>query len=102
MILKLKPEFASEYIRLHNSPDPLLLDALSASNIRNNSVFYINDLLFNYFEYHGNDFYSDWQKYVNSPAALYAFAKMKGFFKPYGESFPKTSWTEMQEVFHKE
>jgi L-rhamnose mutarotase len=39
MILKIKPEFVSEYIELHKNPNPALLDALTASNIRNNSVF---------------------------------------------------------------
>jgi L-rhamnose mutarotase len=102
MVIKIKPEYLEEYILLHKNPDSELLMALEESNIRNNTVFHTADILFNYFEYHGTDFESDWIKYTETKNVKELFAKMRGFFLPIGENFPKTGWTEMQEIFRKD
>lgn len=102
MVIKIKKECLQEYIDLHASPAPELLDALEQSNIKNNTVFHIKDLLFNYFEYHGTDFASDWGKYARSPVFQKLLAKMKDFFEPFEAEFPKPGWSEMTPVFHKD
>lgn len=102
MAIRIKPECIEEYIYLHQNPDDELLLALEESNIRNNTVFHAEDILFNYFEYHGTDFESDWRKYTESKIVMELFAKMRGFFLPVGENFPKTGWSIMNEVFRKD
>lgn len=102
MTIKIKPEYIEAYIALHKNPNPEILRALDQSNICNNTVFHAEGILFNYFEYHGTDFESDWVKYTESKAVKELFVKMKGFFSPVGFNFPKTGWTEMQEVFRKD
>lgn len=102
MAIRIKPEFLEDYITLHKAPTPELLMALETSNIRNNTVFHTADFLFNYFEYDGTDFESDWTKYTESKVVKEFFVKMKGFFLPIGENFPKTGWTIMNEVFRKD
>lgn len=101
MAIRIKPECIEEYISLHKNPDYELLLALEESNIRNNTVFQVEDILFNYFEYHGADFELDWLKYTESEIVRELFAKMRGFFLPVGENFPKTGWSIMNEVFRK-
>ena len=102
MAIRIKPECIEEYILLHKNPTYELLLALEESNIRNNTVFQVEDILFNYFEYHGTDFELDWLKYTESEIVRELFAKMKGFFLPIGENFPKTGWSIMNEVFRKD
>lgn len=102
MAIRIKSEFLKEYILLHENPATELLMALDKSNIKNNTVFHTDDLLFNYFEYHGTDFESDWKKYTESQIVKELFLKMKGFFLPIGENFSKTGWTEMKEIFRKD
>lgn len=102
MAIRIKPEFCEEYTNLHKNPPSELLIALEKSNIRNNTVFHAEDILFNYFEYHGSDFEYDWTKYTESIIVKELFSKMRGFFLPVGESFPKTGWLIMNEVFRKD
>ena len=102
MAIRIKPECIEDYISLHKNPTYELLLALEESNIKNNSVFQVEDILFNYFEYHGCDFEFDWSKYTDSKIVSELFAKMRGFFLPVGENFPKTGWTIMNEVFRKD
>jgi L-rhamnose mutarotase len=102
MAIKIKPEHLDEYMIFHKKPSSELLMALEKSNIKNNTVFHTGELLFNYFEYHGTDFESDWIKYTESVIVKELFVKMKGFFLPIGENFPKTGWTEMNEIFRKD
>ncbi len=102
MAIRIKPECLEEYIALHKDPASELLIALENSNIRNNTVFHIEDILFNYFEYHGTDFNADWIKYTETKIVKELFANMKGFFLPVGEKFPTTGWAVMNEVFRKD
>ncbi|MBN1116014.1 MAG: L-rhamnose mutarotase [Bacteroidales bacterium] len=102
MAIRIKPECLEEYIKLHINPASELIVALEKSNIRNNTVFHTEDILFNYFEYYGTDFESDWMKYTESTTVKELFGKMKGFFLPVGEIFPKTGWSVMNEVFRKD
>ncbi|MDT8394730.1 MAG: L-rhamnose mutarotase [Bacteroidales bacterium] len=58
-IIKLKPERINEYIILHKHVFPDVLDRIAASNIRNYSIFLHDDLLFSFYEYHGEDHDAD-------------------------------------------
>lgn len=56
---RLLPERRDEYLTLHSAVWPGVEGALRAANIRNYSIFLAGDLLFAYYEYHGDDWEAD-------------------------------------------
>lgn len=60
--IRLKPGRAEEYKRYHAAVWPEVLSKISDCNIRNYSVFFKDDVLFGYFEYHGTNIREDWAK----------------------------------------
>lgn len=61
-IVKLKPEFEESYISIHKNVWPGVLERISKSNIRNYSIFLLDDILFSYNEYVGNNYEQDMQE----------------------------------------
>ena len=61
---RLRPEKAEEYQALHAAAWPDVLACITACNIRNFSIFLRmpENLLFAYWEYHGEDFEADARK----------------------------------------
>ncbi len=62
MMIRLKAGSATTYKRYHAAVWPEVLDKILECNIRNYSIYFKDDLLFSYFEYHGCDLKSDWKK----------------------------------------
>jgi L-rhamnose mutarotase len=63
-IIQLKPGEIAEYKRLHAEVWPGVLQTIKTCNIKNYSIFLREpeNLLFAYFEYHGEDFSADMAK----------------------------------------
>jgi L-rhamnose mutarotase len=64
MVIGLKPSKVAEYKKLHAEPWQGVLQGIDRSNIRNFSIWHIEEsknrhLLFAYFEYHGKDLAAD-------------------------------------------
>ncbi len=59
MVIKVKPEKIEEYKKLHADVWPAVLKKISECNIRNYSIYLIDNTLFSYFGYMGNDFNAD-------------------------------------------
>lgn len=55
-LIGLKPEYRERYIVLHKNTFPGVLKRISDSNIRNYSIFLLDNLLFSHMEYVGTDF----------------------------------------------
>ena len=68
-IIKVKAEVIPEYKRIHAAVWPEILKAISASNIRNYTIFLKEpeNILFAYWEYHGTDFKADMEKIKQAP-----------------------------------
>ena len=66
-VVRLKPEKRDEYVRHHGAVWPGVLKTIAECNIRNYSIFEHGELLFGYFEYHGNDFAADMAKMAACP-----------------------------------
>ena len=66
-MIRLKPDGADEYIRLHAQVWPDVISMISASNIRNYSIYLKNTYLFTYFEYTGDDNDSDITRMASHP-----------------------------------
>ena len=102
MVLTLKAEHVAEYKRLHADVWPGVLARISASNIRNYSIYLKEpeNLLFGYWEYHGTDFEAD-------AAAIAADPETQRWWDvcmPCQEPLPTRKegewWAMMEEVFH--
>ncbi len=98
----LRPEKAEEYLRLHREVWPDVLARLTASNIRNYSIFLRRPemLLFSTWDYVGDDYEADM-------ATLRADAASQGWWKltdPCQMSFSSHGtgelWVGMDEIFH--
>ena len=63
-IIQLKPEAIDEYKKIHAEVWPGVLATIAACNIKNYSIFLREpeNLLFAYFEYHGEDLEADMAK----------------------------------------
>ncbi len=61
-VLGIKPEAIEAYSRLHADVWPEVLKTIHESNIRNYSIYLHDNLLFAYFEYHGDNFEADMAK----------------------------------------
>ena len=61
MVIGIKPEKIEEYKRLHAETWPEVLETISNANIRNYTIILREpeNLLFGYWEYHGDDFEAD-------------------------------------------
>src|SRR3979409_381086 len=57
MVIGIRPEMMGEYKRLHAAVWPTVLAQISRSHIRNYTIYFREpeNLLFSYFEYHGED-----------------------------------------------
>ncbi len=102
MMIGIRPEHLPEYRRLHADAWPEILERLSASNIRNYSIFLREpeNVMFGYWEYHGTDFATD-------SAAIDADPKTREWWGICGpmqvplETRAKGEWwAPMEEVFH--
>lgn len=99
-MIRLKPEFREEYIRIHVAVWPSVLATVERCHIRNYSIFLHDDLLIAYFEYHGDDFAADMRRMSEDPETQRWWA----ITDPMQEMLPNVlvgkRWLEAPEVFH--
>ena len=99
-MIRLKPGRAEEYKRYHAAVWPEVLSTISDCNIRNYSVFFKDDVLFGYFEYHGTDITKDWAKMAADAKTQEWWAIMGPMQDPLPTRIEGEWWAEMEEVFH--
>ena len=99
-VIKIKPEKLEYYRALHANPWPEVIQKIIECNIRNYSIFILQDhTLFAYFEYIGSNFEEDMQKMGDDPITQKWWQETD----PCQESFglkPNEWWHNMEEVFH--
>lgn len=102
MVIHLKPEKKAEYLRLHAEPWPEILAQISACNIRNYSIFLKEpeDILFGYWEYHGQDFAADAARMAADPRTQEWWALTDPCQTPFATAAGGEWWAMMKEVFH--
>ena len=102
MVIKLKPGSADAYRDYHAAVWPEVLKQIQECNIRNYSIYFKDDLLFSYFEYHGSDLKSDFEKMAAHPKTQEWWAVMNPLQDPLATRKEGEWWAEMEEVFHLE
>ncbi len=100
MTLRLKPGKADIYKTYHAAVWPEVLDKIKECNIRNYSIFFKDDILFSYFEYHGDDMQADWAKMAAHRKTQEWWAIMEPIQDPLPTRKEGEWWAGMEEVFH--
>jgi len=100
MVINVKPDKIAEYKALHAAVWPDVLRQIAASNLRNYSIYFKDDLLFSYFEYHGDDFEGDMKKMAADPTTQRWWAVCKPCHQPLATRKEGEWWADMEEVFH--
>ncbi|MFZ4413687.1 MAG: L-rhamnose mutarotase [Bacteroidales bacterium] len=99
-VIKVKPDQLDYYRELHANPWPSVLQKIEECNIRNYSIFLLNDaMLFAYFEYIGDDFEADMALMAKDEATQRWWKETD----PCQESLelnPGEWWHTMEELFH--
>jgi L-rhamnose mutarotase len=99
---RLRPEKADEYLALHAAAWPGVLATIKACNIRNFSIFLRRpeNLLFAYWEYHGENFEADARRMAADPVTRQWWALTDPCHEPYETRAEGAWWADMEEVFH--
>lgn len=102
MMIGLEPEKVAEYKRLHADVWPGVLKMISDCNIRNYSIFLKEpeNLLFGYWEYHGEDFAADAAKMAADPETQRWWDVCMPCQVPLETRKDGEWWAMMEEVFH--
>ncbi len=102
MMIGLEPEKVAEYRRLHADVWPGVLKMISECNIRNYSIYLKEpeNVLFGYWEYHGDDFAADAAKMAADPETQRWWDVCMPCQKPLDTRKDGEWWAMMEEVFH--
>lgn len=99
-MIRLKPEGADEYVRLHAATWPGVLAKIKECNISNYSIYKKDLTLFAYFEYCGNDFISDMDLMAADPETQRWWDTVKPLMEPVETRSFGEFWADMEEIFH--
>ena len=101
-IIGLKPDEVTAYSQIHAKVWPDVLAQISASNIRNYSIFLREpeNLLFAYYEYVGADHDADMKAMAADPRTQEWWALCMPMQDPLATRGADEWWASMPEVFH--
>ena len=102
MVIRLKANKIEDYKRLHASVWPDVLKTIAKANIRNYTIFLREpeNLLFGYWEYHGDNFEADFAKIASDPKTQEWWKITDALQIRMESSEPNEQWSMMDEVFH--
>ena len=100
MTIRLAPGSAERYKEYHRAVWPEVLNKLTDCNIKNYSIYFKDDILFGYYEYHGDDIKADRAKMAVDPKTQEWWATMEPMQAPLETRQEGEWWAEMEEVFH--
>ncbi|MEZ4662380.1 MAG: L-rhamnose mutarotase [Caldilineaceae bacterium] len=99
-VIGVRPERFKEYAEVHANVWPEVLAMIAGCNIRNYSIYHYNNLLFAYFEYHGDDFAADMAKMAADPKTQEWWGVCMPMQAPVAERQEGEWWHSIAEVFH--
>ena len=101
MVIGIRPEKIVEYKALHADVWPEILQGLRAANVRNYSIFLREpeNLLFSYWEYHGDAFEADMQSIADQPITRRWWALCGPCQVPLASRAPGEHWAMLEAVF---
>lgn len=99
-VIGVDPQKLAEYKRYHANVWPEVLAKIHECNMRNYSIYQKDDLLFAYFEYHGDDYDADMAKIAADPKTQEWWVIMEPMQRPLETRKKGEWWAAMDEVFH--
>lgn len=99
-IINVRPEMVESYKLLHANAWAQVLATITASNMRNYSIYIYGNLLISYFEYVGEDMAADMRKMSADPVTQAWWAICKPMQIPVAEAGADKWWHDIEEVFH--
>ena len=102
MVIGVRPDSIAEYKRIHAAVWPEVLARISDCNIRNYTIFLREpeNLLFAYWEYHGDDWAVDAKKMAADPRTKDWWAITEPMQAPLVTRKTGEWWAMAEEVFH--
>jgi L-rhamnose mutarotase len=102
MVIGLNADKVAEYRELHANVWPGVLKMITACNIRNYSIFLKEpeNLLFGYWEYHGEDFEADAARMAADPETQRWWDVCMPCQAPLDTRKDGEWWAMMEDVFH--
>jgi L-rhamnose mutarotase len=101
MVMGIRPDKIEEYKRLHAAAWPGVLAKISDCNMKNFSIFLREpeNLLFAYFEYHGNDLAADSARMAADPITQQWWTECNPCQQPFESRGEGEWWASMEPVF---
>ena len=100
MLVGVRTEAIEEYERIHREVWPSVLATIHDCNIRNYSIFRLENMLFAYYEYIGDDHAADMKKMAADPATRDWWKITDPMQAPVAEAKDGEWWASLKEVFH--
>ena len=102
MMIGIEPDRIDEYRRLHAAAWPEVLKQIRDSNIRNYTIFLREpeNVLFGYWEYHGDDFAADMASMAENEKTREWWTLTDPCQVPLASRDEGEQWSMMEEVFH--
>ena len=97
---QLKQDMIEEYKRLHAAVWPDILKLISDCNLRNYSIFLLEDKVFAYFEYVGEDYDADMAKMAEDPITQEWWKHTKPCFVKFAMDPDSEFYHDMQSIFY--
>lgn len=100
-VVDVVPALRAEYLRLHSAVWPQVEAALSAHHVTNYSIFILEDTLFGYYEYTGDDYEADMAALDDDLVSREWLTHTDPCQTPFGrDARPDDRWRELGEVWH--
>jgi L-rhamnose mutarotase len=102
MVIGVKPEAIAQYKRLHAVGSAEVNALLAGCGVKNYSIYLREpeNLLFGYWEYHGEDWAADARRLDGEPAIRAWLAQTDPCQQPLSSAKEGEWWSVMEEVFH--
>ena len=100
-VVDVLPEKKDEYLALHAAVWPDVESALSKHHVTNYSIFLIEDTLFGYYEYTGQDYEGDMASIDADPVTQRWLSHTDPCQVPFGrEAAAGDKWRQLKEIWH--
>jgi len=100
-VVDVVPELREEYLRLHAAVWPEVEAALSAHHVRNYTIFILENTLFAYYEYVGEDHEGDLALVDSDPVTQDWLRRTGPCQTAFGrDARPGDGWRALDEVWH--
>lgn len=102
MVCRTRPEMREEYLALHRDVWPGVAATITECGIRNFTIFVLDDVLFGYYEYVGDDYEADQRKMAADPVTQEWWARTAPCQIPFTEGADVPNWQLLDEAWHQD